>query len=107
MLAACAAREPGEISPGAVKLPVIVGLAIVGDVARTTLPDPVEAVAPVPPDATGSGDVRPEIVPPVMAVPDMVPPVIEALVIEPPVIAAAEFDVFAANALLSCAAVRI
>lgn len=48
---------------------------------------PTRVVAPVPPEATGSGDDSPVIV--------------------PPVIAAAAFVVFAANALLSCDAVRI
>jgi hypothetical protein len=101
VFAACDASEPGAIKPGAVNVPVTVSPAMVGAVASTTLPDPVDAVAPVPPDATGSGDVRPEIVPPVMAVPDIVPPLMVAFVIEPPVIAAAELLVFAANAALS------
>jgi hypothetical protein len=34
--------------------PVIVGVAIVGLVERTLLPEPVEVVTPVPPLATGS-----------------------------------------------------
>jgi hypothetical protein len=43
---------------------VNVGLAIAGDVPSTFAPDPVEVVAPVPPDVTGkavvSGEVNPD-----------------------------------------------
>ncbi|AOI92545.1 hypothetical protein WS57_28125 [Burkholderia pseudomultivorans] len=97
VLAACVAWSASVTSPVAVKLPVTVGEAIVGDAASTTDPDPVEAVklyvpAPVllmkpvdakpvmlssavplaealfvPPDATGIGGLNPLIVPPVIA----------------------------------------
>jgi hypothetical protein len=42
---ACVARSVGVISPAAVNVPVIVGLAIVGDVASTGLPEPVTGFA--------------------------------------------------------------
>jgi len=50
VFAACGARDPVVIRPGALRLPVIVGLAIVGDEERTGLPEPVTALDR--PDAT-------------------------------------------------------
>jgi hypothetical protein len=55
VLAACVARSPTVTRPVAVRAPVIVGLAIVGDVDSTTLPLPVDEDAPVPPLAADSG----------------------------------------------------
>jgi len=53
VLAACVARSVVVTSPVAVRLPVTVGVAIVGEVARTGAPDPVTgfasaAATPVP-----------------------------------------------------------
>lgn len=45
LFAACVARSAVVTNPVAVKAPVTIGLAIVGDVARTGLPEPVTAFA--------------------------------------------------------------
>lgn len=70
VLAACAARSDVVTNPVAVRAPVIVGLAIEGDVARTIPPVPVtlfpraeatpvpKAVTPVPPFAAVRGFCR-------------------------------------------------
>ncbi len=48
-------RSPFVTNPVAVKEPVTVGVANVGDVLNTTEPLPVDVVVPVPPFTTGIG----------------------------------------------------
>ena len=55
------------------------GVTRVGDVLNTTATEPVEAVTPVPPEATGNALDSPLIVPPVIATLETVPPVIATL----------------------------
>lgn len=55
VFAARAARSVVFTRPVAVNAPVIVGLAIVGALERTSEPEPVALVAPVPPFGTVKG----------------------------------------------------
>ncbi|ASE97236.2 hypothetical protein CEQ23_27480 [Burkholderia cepacia] len=71
--------------------------AIAGEFESTTAPVPVAVAVPVPPDAMGSGDDRPVIVPPEMLA---LPAMSVGTVSEPP-LSGKTFE----KALLSCCAV--
>ncbi|KVV30255.1 hypothetical protein WK78_00605 [Burkholderia cepacia] len=77
--------------------------AIAGEFESTTAPVPVAVAVPVPPDAMGSGDDRPLIVPPEMLA---LPAISDGTVSEPASVPP-EIGKTLENALLSCCALII